>query len=67
MKTTTATGNNAVGAAAGDSSGLLVARGSRYAWAEWPLASLFAADGGLPILPWNQQLTCTNGTYGSPC
>lgn len=46
-----------------------VARGSRYAWGAWPLATLFengqqvetgtARDGhtGLPILPWNQALT----------
>jgi hypothetical protein len=63
----------------------LVARGSRYAWAAWPLATLFAADGGdqqqqrskddevitrlgLPVLPWKQSLTCTNGkVQGAPC
>lgn len=52
-----------------------VARGSRYAWAAWPLATLFAAAGpgnegelGLPILPWKQSLTCTDGKVaGAPC
>ena len=56
-----------------------VARGSRYGWGAWPLATLFNAgsagdDGeggvggggadatGLPILPWNQALTCTGGS-----
>lgn len=52
-----------------------VARGSRYAWAAWPLATLFASAAtgggsgrGLPILPWKQSLTCTNGKVpGAPC
>eukprot|EP00035_Acanthoeca_spectabilis_P032117 m.17253 g.17253 ORF g.17253 m.17253 type:complete len:558 (+) comp5161_c0_seq1:35-1708(+) len=49
-----------------------VARGSRYAWSAWPLTTLFgkAAGGGagLPVLPWNQALTCTGGALpGSPC
>ena len=42
----------AVGAKPGD-----VARGSRYAWSAWPLATLFAKGDGqdsLPILPWNR-------------
>lgn len=39
-----------------------VARGSRYAWGAWPLATLFEKRSqgggvGLPILPWNQALT----------
>ena len=48
----------------------LVARGSRYAWSAWPLASLFTVGGNvkLPVLPWSQGLTCTNGAVpGSPC
>ena len=51
----------------------LVARGSRYAWSAWPLATLFANPGHdhlkwLPVLPWNQGLTCTNGAeVGAPC
>jgi hypothetical protein len=57
--------DSVVGSGGGDTG--LVARGSRYAWAEWPLASLFSVDGELPILPWNQMLTCTGGAYGSPC
>ena len=64
-----------------------VARGSSYAWAAWPLATLFAAvsggdddvgadnalggpaaELGLPILPWRQSLTCTDGKVpGTPC
>ena len=44
----------------------LVARGSRYAWADFPQATLFASDDdgalGLPILPWNQALTCSGQT-----
>ena len=39
-----------------------VARGSRYAWGAWPIATLFekgsGGDGlGLPILPWSQAIT----------
>ena len=48
----------------------LVARGSRYAWSAWPLASLFTEGGSvkLPVLPWNQALTCTNGAVpGALC
>lgn len=66
-----------------------VARGSRYAWAAWPLATLFAAASGgpeggeegtpnqsgggvellgLPLLPWKQSLTCTDGkVLGAIC
>ena len=60
---------------AGQNSSLL-ARGSRYAWGQWPLATLFAAvpdssdaaATGLPILPWNQALTCSGGnTPGAVC
>ena len=50
----------------------LLARGSRYAWADFPQATLFAAatrEGGggqpglgLPVLPWNQALTCSGTT-----
>lgn len=38
-----------------------VARGSRYAWGAWPVATLYekgrGGGAGLPILPWNQALT----------
>lgn len=48
--------------------GGLYAVGSRYAWGEWPLATLFAADAtgatGLPILPWQQALTMTAPAQG---
>jgi hypothetical protein len=44
----------------------LVARGSRYAWADFPQATLFAAAAGgelgLPILPWNQALVCSGAS-----
>eukprot|EP00039_Didymoeca_costata_P003111 m.65148 g.65148 ORF g.65148 m.65148 type:complete len:549 (-) comp11710_c0_seq2:227-1873(-) len=57
----------------------LVARGSRYAWTQWPLAILFSKNEngnfkndydsvGLPVLPWNQALTCTGGAIpGAIC
>eukprot|EP00729_Bicosta_minor_P011147 gene11147-14241_t len=52
----------------------LLARGSRYAWNDWPVATLFQqgapgnpAGKGLPILPWNQALTCTGGLPGAVC
>eukprot|EP00936_MAST-01D_sp_MAST-1D-sp1_P001477 g1477.t1 len=44
----------------------LVARGSRYAWADFPQATLFAAAPGgglgLPVLPWNQALVCSGAS-----
>lgn len=32
---------------------LVLARGSRFGWADWPVVNVYGQDGTMPVVPWN--------------